>query len=327
MKAFCMDVHISVIADFKSACREIEVTDWCLSGHAWVMNRRQDVPNHINAHTWQNITTDMIARFQNEYDTFLKTFDFFIVGYSSCFAMIYEKYNKPVLMLNAVRYDVPFCWNKNLQMREAYKQCLTRMHSADRLILISNNRPDHMYTLKSLGINSQIIPSLCLYAGIRYDPRKPEFLLYNNWDHRHPLLAKRPPTFDWKDIGSYRGIVHMPYEATPTMSMFEQFTGGMPLFLPSISFWKTTSNIQNVSSYWGEHTPVDLEEFQSSEYWLSISDLYDALASPNTHIFDSAEHLNSMLESFVYVPEDKTTYIENTKNLWKKVMFNLERGS
>jgi queuine tRNA-ribosyltransferase len=33
-----MDLHISVIADFKSLNPDIEVIDWCLSGHSWVMN-------------------------------------------------------------------------------------------------------------------------------------------------------------------------------------------------------------------------------------------------------------------------------------------------
>ena len=62
-----MDLHISVIADFKSACPEVEVVDWCLSGHAWVMKRNQDYPEHINPMTWNNLNMDMIRRFQDKY--------------------------------------------------------------------------------------------------------------------------------------------------------------------------------------------------------------------------------------------------------------------
>ena len=322
-----MDVHISVIEDFKSIFPELEIVDWCLSGHAWAMKRTQDVPNHIHAGSWMTINPRMIRNFQNEYGDFLQTFDFFIVGYASCFAMVYEKYNKPIVMLNAVRYDVPFCWTKDIPMLEAYKQCLRRMDANGRLTIVSNNRPDHLYTLKGLGLKSQILPSLCLYAGIRYNPTRPEFLMYSDWNHEHRLLAKRPKKFEWKDIGSYRGIVHIPYEATATMSMFEQFAGGMPLFLPSMRLWKTLIEVQSVNKYWGAYTPRDLREFASTDYWLSISDIYEALASPNTHVFDTVEELDSMLESFVYVPEDKTSYIEGVKDSWRKVMSNLQTGS
>ena len=118
-----MDLHISVIADFKTACPEVEVVDWCLSGHAWVMKRNRDYPEHINPDTWKYLNPDMIKKFQDKYDPFLKTFDGFIVGFCSAFAMIYEKYNKPIIMLNAVRYDIPFCWTKDMRMLTRWKEC------------------------------------------------------------------------------------------------------------------------------------------------------------------------------------------------------------
>jgi hypothetical protein len=213
-------------------------------------------------------------------------------------------------------------------MLESYKQCLRRMSNSGQLTVVSNNRPDHLYTLKGTGIRSKIIPSLCLYAGIRYNPTRPEFLMYSgSWNHEHPLLVPRPKRFEWKDIGAYRGIVHIPYEATATMSMFEHFTGGMPIFLPSMRLWKTIIEVQSIRLYWGDLVPRDMKEFASADYWLSISDLYEALKSPNTHIFDSVEELDSMLESFVYVPEDKTPYIEDVKDSWRKVMSNLQTRS
>lgn len=324
MKAFCMDVHISIIEDFKVIFPEIQVTNWCLSGHAWALKRNQDVPAHVNAMTWRSLSPQSIDAFRRQYDGFLRTFDVFIVGYASCFAMIYEPYNKPVLMLNAVRYDVPFCWTHDMRMLDSFKQCLHRIHQRGKLTIVSNNRPDHLYTLKGLGIQSQILPSLCQYAGIRYAPTRPEFLLYTSWKHEHPLLAKRPARFEWSDIGTYRGIVHIPYEATATMSMFEQFTSGIPLFLPSMRLWKELTEIQSVSAYWGGSTPRDLVEFASTDYWRSISDIHEMLASPNTHIFDSVEELDRMLETFVYVPEDKTPYIEGVKTAWRKVISNLQ---
>ena len=61
-----MDLHISVIGDFKTLGLDIEVTDWCMSGHACVMKRSMDSPKHINAWDWKNLTPKKIEAFQNE---------------------------------------------------------------------------------------------------------------------------------------------------------------------------------------------------------------------------------------------------------------------
>ena len=316
-----MDLHISIIADFKSACPGVEVTDWCLSGHHWVMNRPQDRPLHINPSTWTQLTPDRILAFQREYDSFLRQFDVFIVGFAGGFALLFEKYNKPVLMLNAVRYDLPFCWTKDLVMREAYHQCLRRLQSKGLLVAVSNSGMDQLYTRKGCGIETTVIPSLCLYAGIRYAPTRPDFLLYHGTLPDHPLIAKRPKGFAWKDVGAYRGIIHFLYEATPTMSMFEQYTGGMPMFLPSKTYWKEHLDIQSVNAYWGkEQTPPELADLREDLAWVEASDIYSLLASPNTHLFDSIPHLVHLLETFEYVPEDKARYILDTKQKWADVL-------
>lgn len=325
MKAFCMDLHISIIADFKSACPSVEVTDWCLSGHHWVMNRPQDRPLHINPSTWTNLTPERILAFQREYDSFLRQFDMFIVGFAGGFAMVFEKYNKPILSINAVRYDLPFCWTKDRVMREAYHQCLHRLRSKGLLFVVSNSRLDQLYMQRGCGIPTTLIPSLCLYAGIKYAPTRPDFLLYHGTLPDHPLVAKRPKGFAWKDVGAYRGIIHFLYEATPSMSQYEQYTGGMPLFLPSRSFWKEHLEIQTVSAYWGkDQMPPEFGDLRDELTWVDQSDIYERLASPNTHTFDSIPHLFELLETFVYVPEDKASYILDTKRAWSAVLREVE---
>ncbi len=328
MKAFCMDVHISIIADFKDTFRSVEITDWCLSGHAWVFNRKQDTPLHINAQTWRNFNQEMIERFQVAYDSFLNTFDFFIVGYASCFAMLYEKYNKPIVMLNAVRSDIPFCWNLNSGMLADYKAAIRRMHDNGTLRIISNGKADHLYTKACLGIESEIIPSLCLYTGIRYDPRRcgPQFLCYNGTIPQHPLVVNRAAlrNFQWSTIAGFRGIIHFPYEPN-TMSIFEHFSGGMPLFFPSKSYWKSHPNIQSISAYWGKNLPDSLQEFADPSVWIELSDVYTTFASPNTYYFDSIPHLFELLQSFVYRDdrEFRAAYIQTTKEKWKRALGNI----
>lgn len=327
MKAFCMDVHISVIADFKSICPNIEVVDWCLSGHAWVMKRPQDNPKFINANTWRNLTKDMIEKFQKEYDNFLSTFDFFIVGYASVFVLLFEKYNKPILMLNAVRYDVPFCQTKNSAMLEVYERCLQRLYNQSRLLIVSNNKADQLYLLRGCNIQSQYIPSICDYTHVKYSPKKSTFLCYHGSVPNHPLITQKqelshPHT--WDEITHYKGIISIPYEIS-LMSLFEQFTMGMPFFFPSKAFWKSKPDIQSISAYWVT-LPRHFQELKDLSTWIDLADMYDAFQSPNTYYFDSFPHLIELLESFVYVndSEFRKSKSEQVKKAFKEYLLKYQ---
>ena len=323
MKAFCMDLHISVIADFKTACPDIEVTDWCLSGHAWVMKRKQDYPDHINPSTWKNLNEEMIRKFQDRYDGFLRTFDMFIVGFASSFAMVYEKYNKPILMLNAVRYDIPFCFTKDMRMAVKWNECLDRLNSHGLLTIVSNNKADQLYTKRGCGLDSRYIPSLCLYTNTTYTPTKPTFLCYNG-TFSHPLITQKsqlPHPHEWSDLTSFRGIINMPYEIS-LMSVFEQFTAGCPLFFPSKAYWKANPHIQSISAYWGAQLPPAFGSLSTTDVWIDLADMYGVFQSPNTYYFDSESHLYELLETFTYVDdrEFRTAHVERVKREWKKVI-------
>jgi hypothetical protein len=324
MKLFCMDVHISIVEDFKTACPDVEVEDWCLSGHAFVMKRKQDSPDIINPATWKNLNPDMIRAFQARYDSFLSKFDGFIVGYASCFAMIYEKYNKPIIMINCVRYDVPFCWTKDAHMRQQFHECLDRLHSNGLLTVVSNNKADQLYLEKGAGIPSLHLPSLCLYTNTQYNPSRNTFLIFNGSFPDHPLLTKKselPHPYDWSHVTQFRGIVNHPYEVS-LMSVFEQFTAGCPLFFPSKTFWKSNPTIQSMAAYWGDRVPLELAYFQDLDNWIDLADMYDTFQSPNTYYFDSNEHLVQLLESFQYKDDRafRQAHIERVKREWKQIV-------
>ena len=297
-----MDLHISVIADFKTACPGVDVVDWCLSSHAWVMNRNQDKPDIINSSTWMDLTTERIKQFQDKYDSFLKTFDGFIVCHCAAFAMIYEKYNKPIVMINSVRYDIPFCWTKNMRMLSEWNACINRLSSNGSLTMISNNKADQFYTEIGCGIKPEYIPSLCLYTKTQYNPTKSTFLCYGGEFSKHPLLTPKkdlPNPHQWSDVTSFRGVVNFPYEVS-MMSVFEHFTAGCPLFFPSKSYWKSTPNIQSVSAYWNTSLPTQYSDVSDLTKWIDVADMYTVFQSPNTHYFDSEEHLFQLLETFEY---------------------------
>lgn len=331
MKAFCMDLHISVIADFKTACPDIEVTDWCLSGHAWVMKRTQDYPEHINPATWKNLNEDMIQKFQAKYDDFLKTFDMFIVGFASSFAMIYEKYNKPILMLNAVRYDIPFCFTKDARMALKWNECLDRLNSHGLLTIVSNNKADQLYTKLGCGLESHYIPSICLYTNTVYTPTKPTFLCYNGTFADHPLITQKKDLshpHEWSDITSFRGIINTPYEVS-LMSVFEQFSAGCPLFFPSKAYWKAHPHIQSLSAYWGSQLPPQFASISTTDSWIELADMYSVFQSPNTYYFDSESHLFELLETFEYTDdrEFRKAHIDSVKQKWKDLLWGITSRS
>lgn len=322
MRFFCMDLHISVIADFKTACPDVEVVDWCLSGHAWVMNRKQDYPKVINPNTWMNLNEKMILDFQKEYDTFLSSFDGFITGHVMAFAMIYEKYNKPILAINSCRYDMPFCWSRNHKMIKTLNNCIRRLTDKKLLNILPNNHADKLYTYMGTGIQSlRVIPSICLYTKIHYKPTKPHFLCYSKQTIQHPLIVNRNDIgkHDWKTLGEFRGIIHFPYEVS-TMSMFEHYFAGLPLFFPSKQYFKTHLSIQSMSAYWGEDIPHYFRELHDKNTWIDLSDIYTTFTGPNIYFFESIEHLFVLLESFEYTLVDMTPKHEHIKAMWNEVL-------
>ena len=329
MRFFCMDTHISIIADFKTACPDVEVVDWCLSGHAWVMKRKQDSPDHINPTTWEHLNPDMIKKFQDKYDTFLKSFDGFIVGFCSAFAMIYEKYGKPILMMNAARYDLPFCWTKDMRILTQWNECLDRLNRHGLLTVVSNNKADQRYTWLGSGMSAVHVPSLCLYTGITYAPTKHTFVLYHSkYEIHHPLITMKPKKHEWEDIASYRGIISCPYEVS-LMSLFEYFTAGCPLFFPSQAYLKQNSeSVQSISAYWGDKIPEHFQELRTIDRWIELGDMYDVFQSPNTRYFDTLEHLEQMLIDFQYVDDRalRKAHVDRVKHEWKRIVQRMVSG-
>jgi len=123
-KIFNLDLHVSVIKDVMSILKtiynnDIEVTYWSITGNSTA----KDV-KYVNNSTWKDIDMNMIQQFQNEYDSILKEYDAFVVTHTPVFAMLYEKYGKPIIVVNSCRYDQPFCWNKNTTMLNAFKDSL-----------------------------------------------------------------------------------------------------------------------------------------------------------------------------------------------------------
>jgi hypothetical protein len=180
-------------------------------------------------------------------------------------------------------------------MEQVFLTALERMVQSKQLTIISNNKADSMYLYNATKIISHVIPSLCLYTEAPHKPVNMGFIIYGkkNIFPEHPLLIERPTNYSWKDLHSYQGIVHVPYEMS-TMSIFEQFTAGVPLFFPTKEFYKKcllNNKMSFISMY--NNNILELTE-RDVDIWLNQADFYTL---PYINYYDSFEDLIETLEN------------------------------
>ncbi len=332
LRLFNLDLHISVIEDIRNICKRlygdrIEITNWSVSSHNWVFGKPTADVKWINQDTWKMIDEERIEAFHDEYDEQLQEYDGFIVTHTPVFAMLFEKYNKPILIINTCRYDQPFCWNKNTNMLAKFHEALKRMITNNQIKIISNNAADQHYLYTRAGIQSVLIPSLCLYTNTTYTPTKDTFVLYGDYSQipAFELLEERPKSgYSWDTLCSYKGIVHLPYEMS-TMSIFEQYWAGVPLFFPSKECYKNymfEGKLDFISDY--DRWEDDIKEEEIDE-WLNRADFY---LYPFIEYYESFEHLMCLLSEWEDVSrEERMEWLETEKkniiSSWKIVLDNL----
>jgi len=336
LRIFNLDLHISVIEDIKDICKRVfddrvVITNWSISDHNWVFQKETKDVYHINKATWKTISMKSIQDFQELYDEELGSYDAFVVTHTPVFALLFEKYKKPILIVNTCRYDQPFCWTENTEMAQYLNKALCRMVESKQTIIVSNNIADHIYLKDYTQIVSPIIPSLCLYTKAVYTPTKETFVVYGDRSifPEASLVVKRPSDgYSWSELFSYKGIVHCPYEMS-TMSLFEQYWAGVPVWFPTKRFYKEclkSGKMKFISIYskW-KHDISDGE----IDAWLSCADFYNL---PFIQQYDSFEDcIQQLLEFTDPKRQERMEWLKkNTAeilNKWKQILqklFNLE---
>ena len=235
MKFFNIDCHISVISDIKNIFESLghSVDHWSLSGHRWVFDFPSCDSPIINSSNWQSLDEKMVEDFYNLYRKVLDSYDAFICAYPPCFLKLYEKFNKPIIVVAATRYDHPYTNDqKKLDWLE------DSLKNNKNLILIANNQFDQKYCEHFLGNKWEWIPSLCDYTGSTYKPKTQKSILFSKFDldfGPNVLHQSTLGSYSWQDLYSYNSIAHIPYNVS-TMSIFEQYQAGVPLNMPSLDF-------------------------------------------------------------------------------------------
>ena len=147
VKLFNMDLHISVIEDVKTHLKrhfenDVEITEWCVSGHHSIVNKPKASPRWVNASNWRRIDEGAVSRFVTEYRDFLSSFDGFIVTHSPVFALLFQAFNKPIYVLNSCRFDQPMSGQDNDFRKHFIKQFMilyelrfSRRHKVIKIVI------------------------------------------------------------------------------------------------------------------------------------------------------------------------------------------------
>ncbi len=294
MKFFNIDCHISVIADIKNIFENLghEVDQWSISGHRHILNLPESKSNIVNEKNWTNLDETIVDNFYETHKNELDKYDAFICCYPPCFLKLYEKFNKPIIVIAATRYEHPF--TNNIQKLEWLNHSL---NNNNNLILITNNEFDKKYCEKFTTKQWKWIPSLCAYTKSKYINTINKTVIFSKFNlnkneqfiHQYELGQ-----YKWKDLYSYKNIIHFPYNAS-TMSIFEQYEAGVPLLFPTLrlSLELIHNNIPIFSELvFDNNDPNKQRDLFLNEEWLKLSDFYNGTIK--CHYFDSFDDAQKM---------------------------------
>jgi len=303
MRFFNIDVHVSVIKDIETIFRSFghKIDSLSLSSHSWVFGEEAKRPEIITSDNWKMIDDDMVDRFYDFYKGKLDDYDGFVVTYPPVFSKLYERFNKPIIVVCATRYEFPYTNDV-----DKWKDFNAYLENNKNIILVSNNLFDKKYTELFVNREVKLIESLCSYTNFNYAPTKKESVLYSKV-HTPPVEGLVNKSMlgrvSWQELFSYRSIVHMPYNAS-TMSIFEQYYANVPIIFPSIDLaskllrqnvpifseisFRQILSLRPDSLFNNKKDINDYKNIDNVIEWIKLSDFY---RFPHITYFDSFEEL------------------------------------
>lgn len=323
MKFFNIDCHSSVIADIKNIFENLghSVENLSLSSYKRLFNFEPLNCDIINERNWIEIDEAKVDLFYNKYKKTLDKYDAFIVAYPTCFLKLYEKFNKPIIVVCATRYDYPFT-----DIPEKLEWLNYSINNNKNLILTCNNEFDKSYCEKFTKKTWEHIPSLCSYTKAKYSNQKNKTIIFNKFDFNldDDLIHHTNLTpYLWSDLYSYRNIMHLPYNVS-TMSIFEQYEAGVPLIFPSLKF--ALELIEKGYFLFSEivfdnNNPENQKKIYLNESWIKQSDFYNKTIK--VHYFDSFEECRKLRNE--KLPNINISNKDLIYNKWSKILKCLDK--
>ncbi len=319
MKLFNLDLHATVIKDLIDLFDGFghSVDNWSISSHSWVHGWPIKDVEIVNQHTWYHLNEEMCNLFFERYEEELSVYDGFIVTHTPAFALLYKRFNKPIIIVASTRYEVPFSLDKKhwTWLNESFNDLSTR----GLITRVANNKYDQKYCQLFTKFSWVHIPSYCGHMDVIWSGESSSFLL----DCRGEIQLKSVNLtrkksigrYEWSDLVKYSGIIVFPYNVS-IMSVFEYYTACIPLFFPSIKFcmelYENSSSLGVLSEIsWqqifgveggsilevGHNDPNDYRNLDVVEHWLSYADWYDSEWMPYITFFDSFDDLEEKINS------------------------------
>lgn len=352
MKFFNIDQHVSVIADVAHIFKNLghQVDDDSLSGHRFVLNKPKPkiMLSDGTELTCSGVCTEEVCdKFYEANKDKLSQYDGFIACYPVEFALLYQKFNKPIIVVNCVRWDHPNTFNPVI--RDRLNNFLKDRVANGKLYYVCNNKSDQYYTEYFTGIKGMHIPSLCEYTNAKYTGTKNQFVIHDRSEISVPgnlcislgAVRNQAWKYTWQDLYSYKGIIHIPYHQG-SMSTFEQYTANVPLFFPSKKYVKElikqNKAFSDMTFYKIEkkEEPEDLTNPNSLRNpaiinkWLETCDFYDQENMKHIQYFDSPEHLEHLLRTIncreisQKMAEYNVLRRESTYARWQEILTSIE---
>lgn len=322
MRFFNIDLHISVIEDIKTILNSLghSVDSWNISGHNWVFNREPADIEVVNQLTWQRLDQDMCDRFYTSYKNKLADYDAFIACYPPAFALLYEKFNKPIYVVAATRYEYPFSNDRNRW--SWFNEKIKSMIDSGQVMPIANNKYDKFYCEYFIDREFHHIPSLCDYTDAKYSGSNDAIVSGRSSIHGFKHISQLG-RFTWDYLYTHKAIIHVPYNVS-IMSIFEQYTANVPLFLPNIKFGKTLPGY--LSEIFFHPNIIDSEAIVKffDEEILTLADFYDSEWMPFVQYYNSIDELTHKLMTLDLhdisssMQQFNRVRSEKIKNLWSE---------
>jgi len=344
MRLLALDMHVAITADvqniFDALGHEVHVET--LSQHAWVLGKSVAKVRglHPPGRWSQFLHNDVLGIDQAMCDRFYRlnrkkfeAYDGFIVSYPPAFALLFERFDKPIIVISCTRFDFPCIDAARL---EWLMSGLTRMNKSGKLIAIANNRLDQKLCEAYMPFGWRHIPSLCDYIGEVYSPTLNDVLL---WFRGAAILETQFRTlrgvnktfsiqqkYDRATIGSWRGVIHLPYQVS-IMAAFEHYAQGIPMFVPSISYLESMYNNNEgvLTEVLFPNSSLDLPTA-----WLALADFYDHDNFAHQIEFGSKEELETAIADTNLVAvsaamqEHHAFRQERVHGMWRDVLRGLK---
>ena len=314
-RLFNLDLHVSVINDLmQSPPLKSSVTNWSISNHNRIFRPKFPAPDpvaFINQNNWKRLDDEQIDRFLARYAKFLSKFDGFVVTYPTSFIQIFERLDKPIFSVTAIRYEWPFA--TSLQKWQTLDSSIESMVKSGKLQLHANNLGDSEYMWNYNSHLPEVIPSVCdyvlnqkplaphdgsdkRYAILQPERLSPDFVSELRSKGFHPISEFFPGGYEFSDLGELDAVFFVPYN-TSTMTLFELATLGTPVLIPEDEWLRELANplnsdadalsevalsgtVQRIGTGFGLDLN-DLTDRKVVDWWLARADFADQKLMPN----------------------------------------------